>query len=172
MQVGVPYSEAIVRKYPEQVVIALARDAGGKCNPITLGWTMITSHQPPMMAISVGLTRYSLEVIRRAGEFVIAFPSDGMAEDALFFGTNSGRDVDKIAARGTPTQPASEVDCVLLADAVANFECTLESELATGDHVILVGRIVAAHVNQDGTARRLYTLSQNYKMGGVAAAGD
>jgi flavin reductase (DIM6/NTAB) family NADH-FMN oxidoreductase RutF len=172
MQVAVPYPEAIVRKYPEAVVIALAREAGGKCNPITLGWTMITSHQPPMMAISVGATRYSLGVIRKAGEFVIAFPSAQMAEDALFFGTNSGRDLDKLAARGTPTQPADEVDGLLLADAVANFECRLEGELETGDHVILVGRIVAAHVNQDASLQRLYTLDQGYKLGGVAAGAD
>ena len=172
MQTTVPYSEAIVRKYPEPVVIAVARDAEGKCNPITLGWTMITSHQPPMMAVSVGLPRYSLEVIRGAGEFVIAFPSAGMAGDALFFGTNSGRDVDKLAVRATPTQPATEVDSVLLADAVANYECKLECELKTGDHVMFVGRIVASHVNEDETVRRLYTLDQGYKMGGVAPSGD
>ncbi|MFO7957715.1 MAG: flavin reductase family protein [Candidatus Brocadiia bacterium] len=168
MQVETDYSDAIVRKYPEQVVIALARDSEGKCNPITLGWTMITSHDPPMMAISVGLTRYSLRAIREAGEFVIAFPSAQMADEALFFGTHSGRDMDKLAERETPTEPASEIDCVLLGDAVANFECMLESELKTGDHVIFVGHVVAAHVNQDEGVERLYTLGPGYQMGGVS----
>lgn len=74
MQVPVAYEQAIARKYPEQVAIAIARDAQGKYNSITLGWTMMTSHQPPLMAISIGHTRYSLEVIRHAGEFVMSFP--------------------------------------------------------------------------------------------------
>ena len=75
--------------------------------------------------------------------------------------------MDKLAVRATPTQPASKIDGVLLADAVANFECELESDLATGDHVIFVGRVVASHVNEDEGVRRLYTLAQGYKMGGV-----
>jgi len=167
MQVLTTHTEAIGRKYPESVVIAIAKDREGKYNPITLGWSMITSGQPPMMAISVGLGRHSLEAIRSAKEFVISFPSAEMAEDALFFGTRSGRDTDKLAARNAPTQPASEVDCVILSDAVANFECKLASELVTGDHVIFVGRIVASHVNQNDKVQRLYTLGKGYKLGAI-----
>ncbi|KPJ52716.1 MAG: hypothetical protein AMS16_05985 [Planctomycetes bacterium DG_58] len=162
------YSEAILTKYPEQVVIAMAKDASGKPNPITLGWTMITSGTPPMMAISVGRTRHSLEAIRGAGEFVIAFPSEDMADEALFYGTKSGRDMDKLKEFGAETVPAEKIDCVLLANAVANFECVLRAELTTGDHVIFAGEIVASHVNAQGK-RRLYTLGSGYKMGGVSA---
>ena len=128
MQEQTSYGEAVVRKYPEQVAIAIAKDPQGKYNPITLGWIMPTSHNPPMMAVSVGLTRYSLEAIRLSREFVISFPSSEMAEDAFFYGTKSGRDMDKLAACGTKTAPASKVDGVLFSDAVANFECTRESE--------------------------------------------
>ena len=111
-----------------------------------------------MMAISVGLTRHSLAAIREAGEFVICFPSSTMAADVLYFGTRSGRDEDKLTAFGAKTQPAAKIDSVLLSDAAANFECVLESELETGDHVIFVGRVVAAHVNEDPGVARLYNL--------------
>jgi len=168
MQIPASYEQAVSRRFPEQVVIAIARDARGKHNPITLGWTMLTSHDPPMMAIAVGKTRWSLEAIRRSGEFVLSLPSAGMAEDARFHGTKSGRDLDKLAACGTRTQPATRIDSVLLADAVANFECRLAGELETGDHVIFVGRVVAAHVNSDPTVRRLYSLG-NEQLGGLPA---
>ena len=158
MQEAVPFSQAIARKYPEQVVLAIARDPQGKCNPIALGWTMITSGKPPMMAISVGLGRYSLEAIRHAGAFVISFPSASMEQEMLYYGSVSGRDHDKLAERPTPTQPATVIDGVILGDAVANFECVLEGELLTGDHVIFAGRIVAAHANSDPSVVRLYNL--------------
>lgn len=167
MQVQTEYGEAVTRKYPEEVAIAIAKDSQGRFNPITLGWAMYTSGQPSMMAISVGLTRYSLEAIRFSRQFVISYPSSKMAEDAEFFGTHSGREMDKLAAKGTPTQPAAKIDCVLLADAVANFECELESELATGDHVIFVGRIVACHVNENSGLCRLYSRGEKYGLGGV-----
>lgn len=160
------YSEAAVRKFPEQVVIAIARDQNGICNPITLGWTMITSHKPPMMAISVGFPRYSCEVIREAGEFVIAFPSQDMAKDVLFFGTSSGRDVNKLDKSGTHVLPAEKIDCVLLNDAVANFECRVTGELETGDHALFAGEILQSWVHS-GTPKRLYTIGSGYSMGTV-----
>ena len=166
MQVPVAYEQAMARKYPEQVAIAIAKDAQGKYNPITLGWTMITSQEPPLMAISVGHTRYSLEVIRHAGEFVVSFPTSAMASEALLYGTKSGRDLDKLAVSGAKTQPASAIDGVLLTDAVANFECKLVSELETGDHVLFVGQVVAAHMNEDRTVGRLYSLGDD-RLGGV-----
>ena len=168
MQLEAACSEALLRKYPEQVVIAIAKDHRGKHNPITLGWTMITSGNPPMMAISVAPPRYSHDVIQEAGEFVISFPSSAMAKEALFFGTKSGRDMDKLAEMQTATQPATKINSLLLADAVANFECILDGQLTTGDHTIFAGRIVAAHVNQEPAIRRLYTLRSGYDMGGVA----
>jgi len=167
MQKQVSFGQANRLKYPEQVVIAIARDAAGKCNPITLGWAMQTSIAPPMLAISIGLPRYSHDVFARAAGFVIAMPSEHQEEETLFYGTRSGRDIDKLAEFGAKTQPAAEVDCVLLADAVANFECHAVGRLLTGDHTIFVGEVVAAHVHEPDLAR-LYTLGQGYKMGGLA----
>jgi len=166
MQKQTSYSEAISLKYPEQIVIAIAKDAQGKYNPITLGWTMIVSAEPPMMAVAVGKTRYSLEAIRSAGEFVIAFPSARQAEETMLYGTKSGRDTDKLAEAGANTAPACRIDCVLLSDAVANFECKLTGQLETGDHYVLVGEIVCSHVNTE-KLNRLYTVGKGYKMAGL-----
>lgn len=167
MQKQVPYGEAIQLKYPEQVVIAIGKDASGKCNPITLGWTMVTSGSPPMMAISIGLPRYSHGVFKSADEFVIAMPSARQEEETLFYGTKSGRDMDKLAEFGANLQPAERIDCVLLADAVANFECRKVGELLTGDHTIFVGEVVCSHVNET-ELDRLYTVGPGYRMGGLA----
>jgi flavin reductase (DIM6/NTAB) family NADH-FMN oxidoreductase RutF len=166
MQKQASYSEAVALKFPEQVVIAIAKDPQGKFNPITLGWTMIVSGDPPMMAFSIGKTRYSLEAVRSAGEFVIAFPSEHQEAETMLFGTKSGRDADKIAESGAKTEPAREIDCVLLSDAVANFECKLISEMETGDHIVFAGEILCSHVNTK-TLNRLYTVGKGYKMGGL-----
>lgn len=167
MQTVTDYSQAIALKYPEQIVIAIAADPQGKYNPITLGWTMIVSSQPPMMAIAVGTSRYSFEAIRSAGEFVIAMPSAQQVAEAMLFGTKSGRDCDKLAEAGCKTQPADQINCVLLSDAVANFECELAGEMQTGDHYVFAGRVIRSHAN---TVKldRLYTVGGGYKMAGLA----
>ena len=163
MQKQVEYTDAIKTKYPEQIVIAIAKDRNGKANPITLGWTMIASGNPPMMAIAVAKTHYSVEAITHSECFTVAFPSSEMADAALFFGSKSGRDVDKFAEFVCEATPAKQIDSVLLTDAVANFECTLEQHMPTGDHIIFVGNVVAAHVN-DEAKKRLYTVGPGHKL--------
>jgi len=164
MQKQVEYSEAVKTKYPEQVVIAIAKDRNGKANPVTLGWTMIVSGNPPMMAIAVAKKHYSIEAITHSRSFTITFPSAQMAEAALFFGSKSGRDIDKFAEFDCETAPADKIDSVLLADAAANFECKLESQIPAGDHFIFVGKIVAAHINTE-SKKRLYTIAPGHKLG-------
>jgi len=166
MQNEVPYSQAVAMKYPEQIVIGIAKDSAGKCNPITLGWTTITSGDPPMMAVSIGLTRYSMDVFREASEFVLAMPSEHQAAEVLLFGSRSGRNCDKFAEADSKLQPAREVDCVLLADAVANFECRKVAELRTGDHVVFIGEVICSHVNPDNP-NRLYTTGKGCKLAGL-----
>ena len=167
MQKQVEYSDAIKTKYPEQVVIAIAKDKAGRANPVTLGWTMIVSGSPPMMAIAVASKHYSIGTIRHSKCFTIAYPSSEMADAALFFGSRSGRDVDKFAEFECKTEPAKAIDSVLLAEAVANFECTLESETEAGDHIIFVGKVVSSHTNTE-PKKRLYTIGPGHKLGSAS----
>jgi len=164
MQKQTEYSDAVKTKYPEQVVIAIAKDKNGKANPVTLGWTMIVSGNPPMMAIAVAKKHYSIEAITHSKSFTIAFPSSDMGDAALFFGSKSGRNTDKFAEFDCKTEPAKAIDSLLLADAVANFECTLDSQMSVGDHIIFVGEVVSSHINTE-PKKRLYTTGPGHKLG-------
>ena len=164
MQKQAEFSEAVKTKYPEQLVIAVAKDPSGQPNPVTLGWTMLASANPPMMAIAVAKGHYSTLCIRHSKSFTICYPAADMADAALFFGSKSGRDTDKFAEFNCKTSPAEKIDSILLDDAVANFECQLDSETIAGDHVIFTGKILASHVNTE-QKKRLYTIAPGHKLG-------
>jgi flavin reductase (DIM6/NTAB) family NADH-FMN oxidoreductase RutF len=166
MQKQVKFEQAYKTKYPEQVVIAIAKDKKGKANPVTLGWTMIASGEPPMMAIGVYKGHYTVKCIRHSKCFTIVYPSSDMAKAALFFGVHSGRDTDKLAEFPCKTAPAKKIDSVLLTDAVANFECRLIKQIPTGDHITFVGQVVCSHVNSK-RKKRLYSLGPGHKLGAV-----
>ena len=167
MQKKTNFEKAIKTRYPEQVVIAIAKDKFGRANPVTLGWTMLASGEPPMMAIAVYKGHYSIKTIRHSKCFTICYPSAKMADAALFFGSRSGGDSDKFAEfKKCKTSPAKVIDSVLLDDAVANFECRLVSETKAGDHIIFVGKVVACHVNSEDK-KRLYTVGPDRELGGV-----
>jgi len=166
MQKKADYAKAIKTKYPEPLVIAIAKDKDGKANPVSIGWSMIASGQPAMLAIALAPKRYSTAAIRSSKCFTIAYPSDEMTDLVMFFGTHSGRDCDKFAETGCKISPAEKIDSVIIDDAVANFECTLESELVAGDHIIFVGKVVACHVNTEPKGR-LYSVASGHILGGV-----
>jgi flavin reductase (DIM6/NTAB) family NADH-FMN oxidoreductase RutF len=125
---------------------------------------MFASGNPLMMAIAVAAGHYTVKAIEHSKCFTIAYPSAAMAGAALFFGSHSGRDTDKLAESQCRTEPAREIDSVLLSDAVANFECVEESRVQAGDHIIYLGRVVAAHVNTE-PGKRLYTIAPGQKLG-------
>ena len=87
-----------------------------------------------------------------------------MADETLFFGSKSGRDTDKFAESDCKTEPAQKIDSLILSDAVANFECELDSQTEAGDHIIFVGKIVCSHMNTE-PKQRLYTIAPGHKLG-------
>ena len=151
----VSFSEAMRRKYPEWVVLITTVDENGKPDVMPAGWAMIASHQPPMFATSVGHGRYTHELIRKQKEFVIAFPGPGMEKAIEDTGSCSGRDVDKFKEFGLKSMKAKKVKPPLLLGCIVNLECKLEGELEVGDHTIFLGRVVAAHVDEDIHVRLL-----------------
>jgi len=133
---------------PERIVWAVAAHDGRR-SICPLGWKMNTSHKPLMMAVSVAPSRFTHELIRRSGEFVLAWPGEDLAEATLFCGTRSGRDVDKFAETGLTPLPARYVKAPLIAECVANLECRVAGTLRTGDHTIFAGEILAVWVNEN-----------------------
>lgn len=167
MQMQVEHNKANQRKYPEQVIILTAKDKDGKHNPMIASWTMITSFSPPMMAVSVGLRRHTLQAVRHSKEFVITFPSVTMEDEVICFGSKTGKKTDKLAESGAQWKKATKIDSVIFEDAVANFECKLVSELVTGDHVIFAGEIVCSHMHEDESLQRIFAVSKGGKLGAL-----
>jgi len=64
-------------------------------NIITIAWTGIVNSDPPMTYISVRKFRYSHDIIKQSGEFVINLVNEPLAFAADYCGVKSGRDVDK-----------------------------------------------------------------------------
>jgi flavin reductase (DIM6/NTAB) family NADH-FMN oxidoreductase RutF len=142
-------SQALQRKYPEWIELVVSRGADGQVNAMPVGWSMIASGSPLLYAIAIHQRQYTAQLIRETREFVVAVPSAGMAKATLYCGTHSGRDGDKIEPSGLKLVPAAEVKIPLLEGAVCNLECKLYSEVETGDHVLFVGKVVAAHLDKN-----------------------
>ena len=162
MQIQVDFSRADNRKYPEQIAIAIAKDKNGKYNPMTLSWTMATSFDPPLMAVSIGKERYTYEALKFSKEFVISYPSVNMKKELAFFGSTSGRGTDKLKESGCRYEKAKKIEGIILSNSVVNYECIKEMEVETGDHVIFIGRVVCTTMNDDEKINRIFSLRNGF----------
>ena len=164
MQRPATIEEAWGRKYPEQVVLAITKAPDGRVNAMAIGWVCIVSDDPPMFLLGIDDPAFTLELIRNNKEFVIAYPSSDMAKETLYFGTVHGHNEDKGAKSGLQFIPAEKVDVPLLADAVANFECRLVTEYRPGNCPLVVGEVIASHVNTDESVKRLVNCGKGYQL--------
>jgi len=144
---------------PERIVWVVAKHEG-ECSICPLGWKMRTSISPPMMAISVAPSRFTHDLIVRSGEFVLSWPSEDLAEATLFCGTHSGRDMDKFRQTGLTSIKGRHVKAPLIQECVANLECRLVGQLATGDHTVFAGEILAAWTSEN-PARLLCSIDKS-----------
>ena len=147
----VSYAEALsLFNKPARVVLAVCYDKQNQCsNPITLGWKMQTSIQPPMVAISIGKTRHSHRLLKETPEFVLAVPGEDLAQEVLYCGTTSGRNVDKFKEAGLTPLKAKFIKPDLISEGVVNLECKVCGSLDTGDHTIFAGEVVTSWILEE-----------------------
>ena len=168
MQKKTPLKKAFLRKYPESVVLVTSVDRDGRANVMAVGWIAMASLEPPMFVLGIDDEAHTYRLIRRTRQFVVAFPSTRMIRETLFVGSCHGQGRDKFTECGLAMQKALQVRAPLVADAVANFECTLEKIYQPGDCPLVVGRIVAAHENINCKVTRLCSIGPRHRLGAVS----
>lgn len=115
-----------------------------KTNIMTAAWCMPASHKPPMVAVSIGLTRFSHELILKAREFGINVPNRTLLRQMWCCGTRSGKTKDKFALCGLTPVAGKHIEAPLIGECLGAIECRLESNPIAGDHSIMVGKVLAA----------------------------
>lgn len=134
--------------YPVPAVIVSVGDSQGRTNLLTVAWTGTICSDPPMAYISVRPTRYSYEMIRQSGEFVINLTSELLTRAADFCGVRSGRDIDKWAACGLTPAPAKSLRFApIVAESPVNIECKVEKIEELGSHHMFIARVTAVQVD-------------------------
>ena len=65
--------------YPLPAVMVSMADGEGKSNIITVAWAGTVCTNPPMLSISVRPERYSYDILKRTGEFVVNLTTEKLA---------------------------------------------------------------------------------------------
>ena len=111
--------------YPLPAVMVSCKRQGEKPNIITVAWTGTVCSSPAMVSISVRKERYSYEIIKETGEFVINLATKDLVRALDYCGVRSGRDVDKYKEAGLTVLASKEIAAPGIMESPVNLECLL-----------------------------------------------
>lgn len=132
--------------YPLPAVMVSVRGKNGEDNIITVAWAGTVCTNPPMVSISVRPERYSYEMVKESGEFVINLVTKKLVRATDYCGVRSGRDVDKFREMKLTKAKAEKVSAPLIAESPVNIECRVTECKELGSHHMFIAEVVAVHI--------------------------
>jgi flavin reductase (DIM6/NTAB) family NADH-FMN oxidoreductase RutF len=126
-------------------------------NVMAAAWTTPLSAVPPLVGVCVHPTRHTYDMIRFSEEFALNIASPQLLNHAAYYGSISGRDVDKLDVSKLPTFRARKVEAPLLEGCVGYIECGVQDAITIGDHTLFVGRVLAVTA-EDGAYNETWLL--------------
>ncbi len=142
--------------YPLPAVLVTAADKKGNNNVFTVAWTGTVCSDPAMVYISVRPSRYSYNMIKETGEFVINLTTEKLAKATDYCGVRSGRDENKFETMKLTMERAKYVKAPLLKESPVNLECEVVSMTRLGTHDMFLAKVLCVHadkkyINDKGT---------------------
>ena len=134
--------------YPLPAVMVSVTDGEGNDNIITVAWTGTVCTNPAMAYISVRPSRYSYDMIRKTGEFVINLTTEELAFATDFCGVRSGRDVDKFRKLNFTKEKAQFVSAPMIGEAPVSIECRVREVKELGSHDMFLADVLAVHADE------------------------
>lgn len=115
---------------------------------VTIAWTGTVNSEPPMLSISVRPSRYSYELIRKTGEFVVNLVTKELLPVCDGCGVVSGRSVDKFEKFSLTKEACEKVCAPRIAESPVALECVVKNTVELGTHVMFVAEIVNVAVSE------------------------
>ncbi|MHC4600169.1 MAG: flavin reductase family protein [Planctomycetota bacterium] len=140
--------EPKVALYPTPLTLVTTADLEGRPNVLAVTCIGIACAKPPMISMAIHPFTYSYRLLKAVPEFVVNIPPRTLLEEVKFCGTATGRKVDKFAAAGLTPVPADLVHPPLIAECRVHMECKVERFIELGIHDLILGKVVATHIDQ------------------------
>lgn len=155
----VPLAEFSRLLHPFNATLVTSQGKTGPPNALAIAWIMPASADPPMLIFAIRKDRHSYKLLEQAREFAVNIAGFDLARQVLYCGRKSGKYVDKFKETGLTAGKAKKVNVPIVKECVAHIECRVADTISKGDHVLVIGEVLAAYVRKD-SFRGLYDLKR------------
>ena len=100
-----------------------------------------------MLSISVRKERYSYDIIKETGEFVVNLVTKDLVFATDYCGVKSGRDTDKFQEMKLTPLPSQHISAPGIAESPLNLECKVKQVVELGSHDMFIAEILGVTVD-------------------------
>lgn len=133
--------------YPIPAVMVSCGDMD-KSNIITVAWTGILNTNPAKVYISVRPTRYSYDIIKKTGEFVINLTTKELAYATDWCGVKTGAKVDKFKEMKLTKQKCEFVSAPAIKESPVSIECRVTDIKEFGSHHTFIADVLSIDADE------------------------
>lgn len=119
-----------------------------KSNIMTVAWTGILNTNPAMCYISVRPERYSYNLIKEQGEFVINLTKEKLAYATDWCGVRTGGKVDKFKEMHLTKEKAEFVKCPVIKESPVAIECRVKEIRELGSHHMFIAEVLSIDADE------------------------
>ena len=127
--------------FPTGVTVVTVASDDGNMYGMTVNSFSSVSLDPMLVLVCLNQTSRGAGLIERAGAFAVNVLSAGQQDISRWF-ANRHRPFGSAMFDGVPFEPGV-TGCPVLVDATAAFDCRLRQSHRAGDHLIVLGEVVA-----------------------------
>jgi flavin reductase (DIM6/NTAB) family NADH-FMN oxidoreductase RutF len=142
--------KAALRMIPYGIYVLTADDGKGNVAAATVNWVTQTAFAPPLVVVGVKTDSGAYQTIKSAQKFALNML--GKDQKSLAFTFFRPADVSNGKLSGQAYRQGS-TGAPILVDAPGAVECRVTSIVEQGDHHIVVGEVVEAHLNRQLAGR-------------------
>jgi flavin reductase (DIM6/NTAB) family NADH-FMN oxidoreductase RutF len=135
--------------YPTPALVIGTYDKEGKPNVMTAAWAGICCSVPPCVGVSLRKATHTYGSIMEKKAFTVNVPSENYIKEVDYFGTVSGRDVDKLSKVGLTPVRSKIVDAPYIKEFPFILECRLLQAVEIGLHTEFIGEVLDVKVESD-----------------------
>ena len=119
-----------------------------KSNIITVAWTGILNTNPATVYISLRPIRYSYNIIKETGEFVINLTTKNLVRATDWCGVKTGAKVDKFKEMNLHKEKAKFVKCPLIKESPVSIECKVKEIKELGSHDLFIAEVLSIDADE------------------------
>jgi flavin reductase len=127
--------------FPTGVTVVTVACDDGDMHGMTVNSFSSVSLDPMLVLVCVNQTSCGLGLIERAGAFAVNVLSAAQQDLSRWFASRQ-RPAGSTMFDGVPFEPGV-TGCPVLVDATASFDCRVRQSHRAGDHLIVLGEVVA-----------------------------